>query len=215
MIALKYLAVIFIGYALGSVSFGLIGGKLFRGLDVRDYGSGKTGGTNVLRSAGVRAAVFAMVLDVVKAGVPVLIAWIILHSHAAQLAAGLAAMAGHNWPIFAGFRGGRGVSAYVGSMMVMYWPVGVMCGPVLGFGIAGITRYVSLGSICVAFSSCLVMLVLAVLGEQPVEYAIFAAVGGGLILLSHRDNIQRLCAGTERKLGERAERRAASPHSTG
>jgi len=204
--ALQYAAVVLLGYVIGSIPFGLIMGKLFRGVDVRDYGSGKTGGTNVIRSVGIGAGAATMVLDVVKGGVSALIAWLVLRSHAAEGAAALAAMVGHNWPLYAGFRGGRGVGPYIGGMMVMYPPVGVVCGPVIGFGIAGLTRYMSLGSICVATSSFLVMLALAIAGEQPVEYAVYAGVGGGLILFCHRDNIHRLCAGTERKLGERAEK---------
>ena len=94
----------------------------------------------------------------------------------------------------------------------MYWPVGLVCGPVVGLGTAALTRYVSLGSILVAVSSLLVMLVLVLLEIQPKAYLVYAAVGGGLILFQHRDNIQRLRTGTERRLGERADRREVPSH---
>ena len=212
MIALKYVAAVFIGYALGAIPFGLIAGKLFRGVDVREYGSGKTGATNVLRTAGAKAGLFTVVTDLGKAYLAVLIAWLILHSYAAQAATAVAAMAGHSWPVYARFRGGRAVGAFIGGMGVMYWPIALVCGPVLGLAVALLTRYVSLGSIAVATGSFLAILVMFLLDRQPIEYLAYAVAGGGLILLLHRDNIQRLCSHTERRLGEKGARRDTSWH---
>jgi len=207
MVVLEFIAIVLLSYLLGAIPFGIVATKLTRGVDVRDYGSGKIGATNVLRSAGGKAGLLTLIPDVAKGTVPVLIAWLVLHSHAAQVVAALAAMAGHNWPIYANFRGGRGVGPYVGGMAAMYWPVALACGPGVGLGVAALTRYVSLGSIFVVLSSLMAMLLMVLIGTQPTEYLIYAGVGGGLILFQHRDNIQRLCAGTERKLGERAEKR--------
>ena len=210
MVALEYTAVILLGYCLGAIPFGLVVGRLTKGIDIREYGSGKTGFANVLRSAGWKAGLLTLLADAGKGAVPVLISWVVLHSHAAQVAAALAAMVGHNWPIYTRFRGGRGVSTFVGGMLAMYWPVGLVCGPGVGLGTAALTRYMSLGSILVAVSSLLVMLVMVLLETQPKAYLVYAAVGGGLILFQHRDNIQRLRTGTERRLGERADKREAS-----
>jgi len=161
---------------------------------------------NVLRSAGGKAGLLTLISDVGKGAVSVLIAWLVLHSNAAQVVAAVATMVGHNWPIYAKFRGGRGVSPYVGGMAAMYWPVALACGPGVGLGVAALTRYASLGSIFVVLSSFVAMLLMVVIGTQPMEYLIYTGVGGGLILFQHRDNIQRLCAGMERKLGEEAEK---------
>jgi glycerol-3-phosphate acyltransferase PlsY len=212
MVALEYTAVILFGYCLGAIPFGLLLGRLTKRIDIREYGSGKTGFANVLRSAGWKAGLLTLLADVGKGGVPVLISWVVLHSHSAQVAAALAAMVGHNWPIYTRFRGGRGVSTFVGGMLAMYWPVGLICGPGVGLGTAAVTRYMSLGSILVAVSSLLVILVMVLLETQPKAYLVYAAVGGGLILFQHRDNIQRLRTGTERKLGERADRKGAPSH---
>ncbi|MBM4462067.1 MAG: glycerol-3-phosphate 1-O-acyltransferase PlsY [Chloroflexi bacterium] len=212
MVVLEYTAVILLGYCLGAIPFGLVAGRLTRGVDVREYGSGKTGFANVLRSAGWRAGLLTLLADVSKGAAPVSISWVVLHSHGAQVAAALAAMVGHIWPVYTRFRGGRGVSTFAGGMLAMYWPVGLACGPGVGLGTAALTRYMSLGSILVAVSSLLVMLVMVLLETQPKAYLIYAAIGGGLILFQHRDNIQRLRTGTERRLGERADRRESSSH---
>ena len=209
MVALNFAVAVLLGYLVGSIPVGIITTKLFRGVDVRDYGSGKTGATNVLRTAGTWAGLLTVVFDVTKGAAPVLIAWVLLHRHDAQVVAALAAVCGHNWPIYAKFRGGRGVGPYVGGMLAMYWPVALACGPGIGLVVAASTRYMSLAAIFVAFCSTVSMLVLYLLGAQPSEYFIYAAVGGGLILLQHRDNIQRLCVGTERRIGEPAEKREA------
>lgn len=215
MVELKYTAIILVGYCLGAIPFGLITGRLIRGIDIREYGSGKTGATNVLRSAGWKAGLLTLLSDVGKGAVPVLIAWLLLRNQAAQIVAALAAMAGHNWPIYARFRGGRGVGTYVGGLLAMYWPVGLACGPGVGLGVAALTRYVSLGSIFVALTSFLAMLVMFLLDRQPTAYLIYATVGGGLLLFRHRDNIHRLYHGTELRLGERAEKRETSSRHAG
>jgi glycerol-3-phosphate acyltransferase PlsY len=207
MVALNFMAIILLSYLLGAIPFGIIATKLTRGIDIRDYGSGKIGATNVLRSAGGKASLLTAILDVGKGAVAVIIAWLVLHSYAGQVVAALAAMVGHNWPIYANFRGGRGVGPYVGGMAAMYWPVALACGLGVGLSIAALTRYASLGSIFVVLSSFTAMLLMVLLGTQPMEYLIYVGVGGGLILFQHRDNIQRLASGTERKLGERAEKR--------
>ena len=207
MVVLQFIAIILLSYLLGAIPFGIIATKLTRGIDARDYGSGKTGATNVLRSAGGKAGLLTLLPDVGKGTTSVLIAWLVLHSHATQVFAAMAAMVGHNWPIYVNFRGGRGVGPYVGGMAAMYWPVALACGPGVGLGIALLTRYVSLGSIFVVLSSFVTMLIMALVGTQPMEYLIYTGTGGGLILFQHRDNIQRLCAGTELKLGEKAKER--------
>jgi glycerol-3-phosphate acyltransferase PlsY len=202
----KFVAVIFLGYLLGAIPFGLIATRLIRGIDIREYGSGKTGVTNVLRTAGKRASSIAVIGDAAKGAAAVLFARFLLQSLLAEIAAALAAIVGHNWSIYIKFQGGRGVTTFFGGLLAMYWPAVLICGGGV-LGITALTRYFSLGSIVGVSSSFLIMLPLAFWGKQPIEYLIYTGAGACLILFQHRDNIQRLRLGTERKLGEEAKKR--------
>ena len=213
MLVFKFVVSIFLGYLIGAIPFGLIVAKLWRGVDVREYGSGKTGSTNVLRTVGVKAGLFTLAADLGKGALPAIVAWLLIHghnvntAHASQVTAALAAVVGHNWPIYVKFRGGRGLAPYIGGMAAMYWPVALGCGIVLGLGTAFLTRYMSLGSIVIILSFFAAMLSLAILDLQPTAYLAYTVAGGGLILFQHRDNIQRLRTGTERKIGKAAEKK--------
>ncbi|MFC1914181.1 glycerol-3-phosphate 1-O-acyltransferase PlsY [Chloroflexota bacterium] len=215
MIAAKYLIVILIGYLLGSIPFGLIIGKLSAKTDIRQVGSGKTGTTNVLRTAGKKAAVLVLILDLAKGALAVLIAGFIFgkgymavggHSFwltpSAQVLAALAAIAGHTWPIFVKFKGGRGVATFLGGMFLICPPAALFGGEVLIIG-AGLTRYMSLGSIAGAVSTYAILMPLTIMNGFPVEYLAYSLIGAIFIIVMHRDNINRLLSGTERKLGEK------------
>ena len=213
MLALTVVLAILLAYLIGAIPIGLIVAKLSRGVDVRDYGSGKTGSTNVLRTAGVKAGLLTLALDLGKGALPVVIAWLLIRghdvhtAHAAQVATALTVVVGHNWPIYVKFQGGRGLAPYVGAMGAMYWPVALGCSVVLGLGTAALTRYMSTGAISIVLSFFAAMLSLAILDLQPTAYLAYTVLGGGLILFQHRDNIQRLRAGTERRIGEAAVKR--------
>src|SRR5512136_495138 len=210
MQALEYVAVGLIGYLLGAIPFGIIVSKVVRGIDVRMFGSGKTGTANVFRAAGAKAGALTMMLDLSKASAAVLIAWAIVPAHAAQVVAALAAIIGHIWSIYIKFHGGRGVATYVGSLLAMNWLVG-LCTAAIILGIAWLSRYMSLGSIVGIMASFLAMLALMIMGSRPpviyltvvpVEQVLFCVVAAGIILIQHRDNVQRLLNGMERKLGD-------------
>ena len=179
---------------------------------VGDYGSGKTGSTNVLRTVGIKAGLLTLATDLGKGALPSVVAWLLIHGHsvnaatAGQASAALASVAGHNWPIYVKFKGGRGLAPFIGGMGAMYWPVALGCSAVLGIGTAALTRYMSLGSIVIIITFFSAMLGLAILDLQPMAYLAYTVAGGGLILFQHRDNIQRLRTGTERKIGEAAEK---------
>lgn len=209
MLALEYTAVALIGYLLGSIPFGILVSKVARGIDIRMFGSGKTGTANVMRTAGGRAGAVTMMLDLSKASAAVLIAWAIVPTHAAQVVAALAAIMGHIWSVYIKFHGGRGVATYVGALLAMNWLVG-LCTAVIILGIARLTRYMSLGSIVGIVASFLAMLALMIAGVRPpVIYltvvpavqVLFCGLAAGIILIQHRDNVQRLLNGRERKLG--------------
>jgi glycerol-3-phosphate acyltransferase PlsY len=210
MIWWAWAVVAIVAYLLGSIPSGLWIGKLFFGIDVREYGSRRTGATNVLRTMGKKAAAGATAADVLKAVLAVAFArWLLPDEPWAHVLAAVAVAVGHNWPIFVGFRGGRGVLVSFASTGVLYWPVLVI---LLLFGIVVIWRwrYVSLASVLGAALAPLLFLGFHFLspGEVPWPYVIYAFIGGSLVIAVHKDNIERLRAGTERKIGQGGQRAA-------
>lgn len=201
---IQLLAVLVVAYLLGSFPTGLVVSKLTRNVDVRDYGSGKTGATNVLRTAGAKAAALVLVGDIVKGALAVLLARYLLDSLWIEAAAGFVVIVGHNWPITLRFRGGRGVNTTLGGVLVLSPLAGIVCG-LFSVLIMAITRYVSLGSILGALSLSLFMLLLMLYGRAPLPYFFFSLGATSLVLFQHRDNIDRLLRGKERKLGQEAE----------
>ncbi len=212
MIIAKFIAVVVIAYLLGSIPFGLIVTKLKAGVDVREYGSGKTGMTNVMRALGIKLGVLVMVLDVAKAAGAVMLAKVIMDSSVlaiggfpywqmAQVMAGLAAVAGHSWPVFAKFKGGRGVTAYFGTLFAIFPPAGIFGAEVVAIS-ALRSRYMSLGSILGIAATLCMLIPLTILNKFPPIYLAYALVALALLIFQHRDNIARLKRGTERRLGE-------------
>lgn len=196
-----YLGLILGGYLLGSFPTGYLVGRL-NGIDVRDYGSGKTGGTNVLRTLGWGAMILVAAADAIKGFVTVVLAQQITGSPIVVVLCGIAVIAGHNWPVFIRFKGGSGTGTGFG-VLIGIAPLAALIlltcflVPVL------ITRYMSLGSIVAAILAPVVVIYLVQSGRLPVEYAFFAVVGAALVLWRHRGNMRRLLDGTERKIGER------------
>ncbi len=210
----KFVAVMIIGYLLGSIPSGVLIGRRFAKVDVREYGSGKIGTTNVLRVAGKKAAAMVVVLDVLKGALAVVFAGLIvgrdylvwrnfgLGLMSAQVLAALAAMAGHNWSIFLKFRGGRGVATFFGGLIALCPVVALFSGEVVVIG-AGLSRFASLASIAGAVGTYTILVPLTILNGFPIEYLLYALAGTIVIIIKHRDNISRLIAGKERKLGEK------------
>ena len=198
-----YLIPMTVGYLLGSIPIGLIAGLAFKRVDIRDFGSGRTGMTNVLRTVGVPAAAIVLVLDMGKGAAAVLVARLLGDSHGPEVAAALAAMVGHNWPVSIGFKGGRGTAPGWGGLCVLS-PLAGLIAAAVAFPLVGATRYVSLGSIVGAVAGVGALVVIAATGHAPSEYIWFGAIAGTLLLFQHKDNIQRLLKGEERKLGQSA-----------
>jgi len=210
----QFVGAVVLAYLLGSIPFGLIIGKLKGGVDIRDYGSGRTGATNVMRTVGTKLGILTLVLDVVKAAVAVGLAAIIVGRSAgiftiggvtiywqqvAQVVAGLAAVAGHKWPVFAKFKGGRGVTAYFGPLFAIYPPAGIFGAQVLAIT-ALRSRHMSLGSILGALAALCLMIPLVVLYNFPIIYLVYGSVIVVLLVFQHQDNMKRLRQGTERRL---------------
>ncbi|MFW6150264.1 MAG: glycerol-3-phosphate 1-O-acyltransferase PlsY [Chloroflexota bacterium] len=210
MTPLMFVAAVIAAYLLGSIPFGLIVGRLKSGIDIRQQGSGKTGATNVMRSVGRKYGVLTIVLDVAKAAGAVLLAKVIVSSDAvvagvatqrelAQVLAGFAAIAGHNWPVFAGFRGGRGVAAAFGTLLAIYPPAGILGVEVLAIA-ALVSRHMSLGSMLGMVAVVGLLVPLTTFYGFPVIFFVYCILVAGLVVLQHRDNIRRLRQGVERKL---------------
>ncbi len=208
MIIAKFVAVVILGYLLGSIPFGVLVGKLTTGTDIRKYGSGKMGATNVIRTAGRKAAVIVALLDVLKGALAVIFAGLII-GHIGnmgmllgQVLAALAAMVGHNWPVFLKFRGGRGVATYFGGLVALCPPAALFGGEVLIVG-AGLTKFASFGSIAGVVGAYTILVPLTIMNGFPFIYLLYALIGGIFIIVMHRDNIVRLFKGKERKLDEK------------
>lgn len=197
------------GYLLGSIPVGVIVTRLLGGVDVRDYGSGKTGFTNALRVLGLRRSAPVFLGDFAKGLAAALLPVLYTDDPWGRAAGGIAAVAGHVWPVFAGFRGGRGVLAGAGVLVGLN-PLAclVVIPPALAVMLA--TRYMSLTSIAGAAIAGVVFVVFAALGWHSWAYAAAAVLGAAAIIVLHRDNIGRLHAGVEPKIGRGGQRRATA-----
>src|SRR3990172_2938341 len=189
-----FLACAALGYLLGSVPFGLLAGRLARGIDIRQFGSGRTGFTNVLRTVGWRWGAVVLVADLAKGAVPVVIARVLSDEPYVQTMAGLAAAVGHDWPLFAGFHGGRGVATSYGAALAMS-PIAAAAIMPVGIGLVAVTRIMSLMSVGMAPVVAVVFVALAAAGVHPWAYAVYALVAAAIVVWLHQENIQRLLAG--------------------
>ena len=192
------LAALVVGYLLGSIPFGLILTR-FAGLgDIRAIGSHSIGATNVLRTGRKELAAATLLLDALKGTVAVLIAGAAWGPDAA-IVAGLGAFLGHVFPVWLGFRGGKGFATYLGVLLGLYWPA-VLVLAVVWLGMAAVFRFSSLAALA---TSLAVPVALLLFGQSRV--ALLFVVLAPLLWLRHHENIRRLLAGTETRIGEKAK----------
>jgi len=196
--------VIVLGYLLGSIPWGVIVGRLWHGVDLRSYGSGNTGFTNALRALGWGASTLVLLGDLGKGAAAVLLARGLVGTPTAEVAAALAAIAGHDWSVFLRFRGGKGVSTSFAGLAVLA-PAVAGLSLVVFLVVAAVSRYVSLASLLGSGSVLAFMVGAYLLGWEPTTYLVYAGLGVPLIWWRHRDNIRRLLQGSERRLGRPAE----------
>ena len=207
MLVLRLALALAAGYLLGAVPVGWLVSRLYRGIDVRQFGSRRTGATNVLRTLGPGAAACVVIGDVAKGALAVVLARLILAGapdtaiHIAEAVGALGALAGHNWSVFINWTGGRGVLVSTGAVLMLFPPVIPVCAAI-AFAVIALSRLVSLGSLVGVVLTASGVIAVVVLGREPWPYAVFAAVGASVIIVQHRDNIERILAGTERKLGQ-------------
>jgi glycerol-3-phosphate acyltransferase PlsY len=183
------------------------------GADIRDYGSGNTGATNVLRVLGTKAFVATMILDAAKGYVPTLATWYVFGTHDLQVAAGIAAVLGHDFPVFIRFKGGRGVATSFGVYAALALPLAVGMVAV-GIFIVLALRYMSVMSMVTVPGGAVVLLMLAIFHvDDDFTYTktIFGAFATFFVIITHIPNIKRLIAGQEPKIGEGGGQRVGPP----
>ena len=199
-VILSSLLLLAIGYLLGSMPNGYLAGRWLKGIDLRQCGSGSTGATNVLRNVGKAPALVVFLLDVGKGALAVLLAKSFGLNDWVQVLAGLAALAGHIWPVWLGWKGGKAVATGLGMFLGLAWPVGLACFG-LFMAVISISRIVSLSSV-VAAIGLPVLMVLAGANGASISVSVVASV---MVLWRHRSNIERLIAGTEPRIGQKAK----------
>ncbi len=190
-----YIAAAVIGYLLGSINSAVIISRL-KGKDIRKVGSGNAGATNILRTFGKGAAGLVFLIDIAKGVLAVLIGQLLAKDYGGYLG-GFLAVIGHNFPLYFGFRGGKGIVTSL-AVMVTVSPTEALLALVVAVVIIAVTRYVSLGSI----TGCVLFAVLAIYRHDDLWFRIFAGATALLAVLRHAGNIKRLCTGTERKIGK-------------
>ena len=203
-----YIIIAIIAYLIGSINFSVIISKRMAGFDVREKGSGNAGTTNMLRSIGVKAAVITLLCDILKGVVVILIAILIgnivdgLDDALLVQLAGIFVIIGHTFPIFFGFKGGKGIATSLGVLLMINWQIGLIC-LVFALILMAITRMVSVGSIAAAI---LFPVLVVFIGQNyivPVNnrsYLIFSIIIAILVLFNHRENLKRIFTGKENKI---------------
>lgn len=201
-----YIAIAIIAYAIGSVNFSVIFSKKIAGFDVREKGSGNAGSTNMLRSVGKKAAALTLVCDILKGVISILIAIIMgniiknIENKALLVQiAGIAVVIGHTYPIFFGFKGGKGVATSLGVLLMSNWKIGLIC-LVFALVLMALTRVVSMGSIAAAILFPVLTLFINTNYIVEGNYFIYSVILAVIVAFNHRSNIKRILNGTENKL---------------
>lgn len=208
---ITYIIIAIIAYLIGSVNFSIIISKKMAGFDVREKGSGNAGTTNMLRSVGKKAAAITLICDILKGvvsiGLAILIGNIVkdINNELLVQIAGIAVVIGHTFPIFFGFKGGKGVATSLGVLLLSNWQIGLIC-LVFAIILMALTRMVSLGSCAAAVLFPVLTLFInehyTVLseGKSGSSYLIYSIILAVIVLYNHRTNIKRILNGTENKL---------------
>ncbi len=202
-----YLGNVALGYFLGSLPTGLLLGYLWLRHDIRESGSGKTGMTNILRTAGPVPAVLGLLADVGKGLAPALIGRLVFEDNSVAAAGAGAAVVGHIWPVFAGFRGGRGVATAFGALLGLTLLLALVF-LVIGLLVLALTRIASMMSVVAAAAAAAIAGGLGLTGELAPAAAWFTVGVVALVEYTHIPNIRRLIAGTEPRLGSGGNRPA-------
>ena len=202
-----YIIVGLVAYLLGSISFSVIISKKMAGFDVREKGSGNAGATNMLRSVGKKAAALTLLCDALKGVVAVLFAVLVgkiaKNSDKALLVqiAGILVVVGHTFPVFFGFKGGKGVATSLGVLLVTNWQIGLIC-LVFALVLMALTKMVSMGSVgaAILFPVLVLFIHSNYIVTEGSSYLVYSIILTVLVAFNHRSNIQRILNGTENKI---------------
>ena len=205
-----YILMAIVAYLIGSVNFSVIFSKKFAGFDVREKGSGNAGSTNMLRSVGKGPAALTLVCDILKGVVAILLAIGIGKIADASVkkeilvqVAGVFVVLGHTFPVYFGFRGGKGVATSLGILLLVNWQIGLIC-LVFGLVIMILTRMVSLGSVLTAILFPILTIFITENYIVKGNYIIFGIVMAAIVIFNHRANIKRIYNGEEHRVGEKS-----------
>lgn len=201
MINLMSIIAIVAAYLVGSINFSILLSKIISGKDIRESGSGNAGATNMLRTYGKKMGIITLLLDLLKGILVVSICRLINIAEEWTYIAGVVVALGHNFPIFFGFKGGKGVATSLGVAFVLDWRIGILIA-IIGVGAIALTRYVSLGSMLGGAVFIVAQLAKMIyMGDFNIIKMVCSVILGGLLIYRHRANITRLINGTENKLG--------------
>ena len=195
-----------IAYLIGSINSSILISKAVMGKDIRESGSGNAGATNMLRTMGKKYAIITLVIDILKGVVALLLAKLAMSFGAYDVSmyiAGVAVVVGHNFPVFFGFKGGKGVATSLGVILLLDWKIGLITFAI-AIVIMAISKYVSLGSIMAAVVFMILQIAVMIINDSfDVTRLVCVLILGGLLIIRHRANIVRLLNGTENKLGSK------------
>lgn len=202
---LAYIIVAIIAYLIGSINFSIILSKKMAGFDVREKGSGNAGTTNMLRSIGKKAAGITLVCDILKGvisiGIAIIVGNIIQGLDKALLVqiAGVFSIVGHTFPIFFGFKGGKGVATSLGVLIMTNWQIGLIC-LVFALVLMALTQMVSLGSVAAAILFPVLTIFISNHYIVSGNYIIYSIILAIIVVFNHRENVKRLLNGTENRI---------------
>ncbi len=199
-----YIIVAILAYLIGSVNFSVLISKKMAGFDVREKGSNNAGTTNVLRTVGKKAAAITLICDILKGVVAILLGVLIakISSKNAALLAQIAAIEvviGHTYPVFFGFKGGKGVATSLGILLLINWKIGLIC-LIFGVALIALTRMVSLGSISAAILFAILTIFIQDSYIASGNYIVFAFMLAGFVIFNHRKNVARIVKGEENRI---------------
>ena len=202
-----YIVMAIIAYAIGSINFSVIISKKVAGFDVREKGSGNAGSTNMLRTVGKKAAALTLVCDILKGvvsiGIAVVLGGMVDNTNKELLVqiAGIAVVIGHTFPIFFGFKGGKGVATSLGVLLMTNWQIGLIC-LVFALVLMALSKMVSLGSVgaAILFPVLVLFIHTNFTVSEGSSYLIYSIILAVIVAFNHRSNIKRILNGTENKL---------------
>ena len=198
---MKIALIIISCYLLGSIPFGYIMGKLFKKIDIREFGSGNIGTANAFRILGPSLASLVLIGDIGKGIFSIyLVQYFNIDNLLILTISGLAVICGHDWSLFLGFKGGKGIATTFGVVFALNSIISILA-IVVWVVVMIITRYASLSSILAVIS----IMIFTILFKQPYEYIIFSAIIIVLSIFKHKENIKRLRSGNERKIGKKSK----------